>query len=210
MVGDVAGRADLVPGVLGAVLLREAGRTGDVRLVAAHTEHGGVGLHGLLGRGVPGMRGERTVAGLAVDALVSATLGGCRGVVVALEAGRAAGVHQWPGAVVVESARAVMAVEAEALRDQERLQDHEHHDAGQEQSRDAYQVLPVSEEPTHRHPRPAAGPESAQEPRSGCIVRKIRRHAKKRTAHGGRIKLTTGALARSLRPAGLYPGGGLP
>ena len=41
---DVAGRADLVSGVLGAVLLREAGGTRHVRLVAAHAEHRGVRL----------------------------------------------------------------------------------------------------------------------------------------------------------------------
>ena len=42
-------------------------------------------------------------------------------------------------------------------------------------------------------PPPGLGLESVQAPRSACIVRKIRGRAKKRTAHGERIKLTTAA-----------------
>ena len=99
------------------------------------------------------MTGERAVAGLAVNRRVAAALHGFGHVGVALDARGAPGEGHRPHPVLLERPGPVVAVDAEALRDEEGLQDEESQDAGREQRRHPEKVSRVPEEHSHdAHP----------------------------------------------------------
>ena len=142
----------------------------------------------LLGR-VPGVSGERAVAGLAADRRVAAALHGFGHVGVALDARGAPGEGHRPHPVLLERPGPVVAVDAEALRDEKGLQDEEGQDPGREQPGHPEEVSLVPEEHSHddhllidagpvargsRRPGRCRENRMAQEARSGCDDRKKR------------------------------------
>ena len=153
VVGDVAGGAGLPARVLRDVDLREAGGPGHVRGVAASAQDLAVGAHRLLLGRVPGVPGERAVAGLAVDRRVAAALHRVGHVGVTLDARGAPGEGDRPHPVLLQRPGPVVAVDAEALRDEKGLQDEEDQHPGQEQPRHPDQVSLVPEQHSHdAHP----------------------------------------------------------
>src|SRR5450756_67538 len=129
--------------------LGELPRLRDVREVAGEADRLRVGLDHLARGGVLGVFREGPVAGLAADAGVLASLEGVALFRVTLDAGGPARKARRAHAVVRKGAGAVVAVNAESLRNEHGLQDQAEDHARREERRHAEQMLLVLQEPIH-------------------------------------------------------------